>query len=268
MQLGKKNKTDDMFARVRNELGPEAEEAPLVASTPQPEVISKAPVSDQDAVHVVIGEAVTAKFDKEGTMKTLSIKGDLQLRISDPSLTKIGLDLVANPSLNAQFKTHPNVDKPAFTNNKMIQMKDASKGFPTTTPVGVLRWTATCQSADAAPISFTVWVNKGSGSAYTLTVEYELTGGAPLNDVTVTIPYASGEPTISSFDALYEVSGDSLEWTIGNVDETNSSGTFEFEAEADDEAEFFPVNVRFLNTKPMVDVDVSARPPESTVSNE
>jgi len=85
-----------------------------------------------------------------------------------------------------------------------------------------------------------------------------LTGGDPLKDVTVIIPYATSEPAVSSFDATYEVSGDSLEWTIGLVDDSNATGSFEFEAQAGDENEFFPMQVKFGKTKPFIDVDVSS----------
>lgn len=266
MQLGKKSKTTDMFERVRGDLGAQAEDSAPLVSNSQPvntaEKTSSARVStsaDRDAIHVVVGEAISAKLTKEGSLKSFSVKGDLQLRISDSTLTKVKLDLVANQTHNAQFKTHPNVDKAQFISSKVIQLKDTSKGFPANTPVGVLRWNATApaEATGIAPITFTVWVNKGSDDTYTLTVEYEMTGSDTLRDVVVTIPYSTSEPAVSSFDAQYEVSGDTLEWTIGTVDESNASGAFEFEAQAEDESEFFPMNIRFSKSKPFVDVDVS-----------
>ncbi|KAI9768664.1 MAG: hypothetical protein M1835_006833, partial [Candelina submexicana] len=267
MQLGKKSKTTDMFERVRGDLGPEAEEsAPLVQNTPTTGAADKIPSArvsssiDRDAIHVTVAETISAKLSREGSLKFFEVKGDLQLRISDPSLTKVKLDLVADAGTGAQFRTHPNVDKALFTNSKAIQLKDSSKGFPANNSVGVLRWKANAKadSTDILPITFTVWVNKGSEDSYTITVEYELTGGDTLKDVAVTIPYATSEPAVSSFDAVYEVSGDSLDWTIGTVDENTQSGAFEFEAQAEDEGEFFPMTVRFSKTKPFVDVDVSS----------
>jgi hypothetical protein len=268
MQLGKKSKTTDMFERVKGDLGPEAEEsAPLVSShaAAAPASTEQAPPGrvsttlDRDAIHVTIEETISAKLSREGSLSSLEVKGGLQLRISDPTLTKVKLDLTANASHGAQFKTHPNVDRPMFTNSKVIQMSNLSRGFPVNNSVGVLRWRATPKLDDtsAIPITFTVWANKGSDNSYTITIEYELTGGDTLNDVTVIIPYSTSEPAVSSFDATYEVSGDSLEWTIGLVDEDNSTGSFEFEAQADDENEFFPMQVKFAKTTPFIDVDVS-----------
>jgi coatomer subunit delta len=272
MQLGKKSKTTDMFERVRGDLGPEAEEtaaSPLVPNHPavpaeqapaQPSIMSSS--LDRDAIHVTIAETINAKLSREGSVNSMEVKGDLQLRISDQTLTKVKLDLVANPSHGVQFRTHPNVDRGLFNSSKAVQMSNTTKGFPVNNSVGVLRWRATPKADDtsAVPITFTVWVNKGSDDTYNITVEYELTGGDPLKDVTVIIPYATSEPAVSSFDATYEVSGDSLEWTIGLVDDSNATGSFEFEAQAGDENEFFPMQVKFGKTKPFIDVDVSLSP--------
>lgn len=266
MQLGKKSKTADLFERVRGDLGVQADEfAPLISNSQPNTIAEKAPSArvssstDRDAIHITIAESISAKLSREGSLKSFSVKGDLQLRISDAALTKVKLDMVANATHNGQFKTHPNVDKGQFNASKTIQLKDSSKGFPKDQSVGVLRWSATApaEASDVAPITFTVWVNKGSDGTFTLTLEYEMTGPDTLHDVLITIPYRTSEPTVSSFDAVYEVSRDTLEWTIGTVDESNASGSFEFEAQAEDEAEFFPMSVHFSKSKPFVDVDVS-----------
>ncbi|KAK3379548.1 hypothetical protein B0T24DRAFT_612232 [Lasiosphaeria ovina] len=266
MQLGKKSKTADMFERVRGELGHEAEEAPLVpvaapVTVAEPAAAPRASTTlDRDAIHVTINEAITAKLSREGGLNSFSISGDLTLRVTDPSLTKIKLKLNATPSHGAQFRTHPNVDKNVFNTTKGIQMANQSKGFPVNNAVGVLRWRATLKADDtsALPITFTVWVNKGAEGNCTLTIEYELMGGDVLKDVSVVIPFSTAEPTVSSFDAAYEVSGDSLEWSIGTVSDENPSGAFEFEAQTDDENEFFPMHVRFSKASPFVDVDVQS----------
>ncbi len=263
MQLGKKSKTTNMFEQVRGDMGAEVDDSPLVPiaspSTAEPAAAARASSTlDHDAIHVTVNESITAKLSREGAVNSLSVSGDLSLRVSDPSLTKVKLNLNAIASHGAQFRTHPNVDKNAFNNSRVIQMANTAKGFPVNNAVGVLRWRVAPKVDDnsALPISFTVWVNKGSDGNCNLTVEYELTGGDALKDVSVIIPFSSTEPTVSSFDAVYEVSGDSIEWSIGSVDEDNASGAFEFEAQADDEDEFFPMQVRFSKTTPYVDVEV------------
>jgi len=265
MQLGKKSKTTDMFERVRGDMGAEIDDSPLVPVAPAPAAAEPAAASrastslDRDAIHVTINEVINAKLSRDGALNSLTISGDLNLRVSDSTLTKLKLSLNAHPTHGAQFRTHPNVDRNLFNGSRVIQMSNTTKGFPVNQSVGVLRWRASPKADDtsALPISFTVWVNKGSEGNCTLTIEYELTGGETLKDVSVTIPYSSSEPTVSSFDAKYEVSGDSLEWSVGSVDDENPNGAFEFEAQTDDENEFFPMQVRFAKTSPLVDVDVS-----------
>ncbi|KAL2753632.1 hypothetical protein ACRALDRAFT_1051854 [Sodiomyces alcalophilus JCM 7366] len=264
MQLGKKSKTTDMFERVRGEMGPEVDDSPLITpaiasvaeQAGEPRVSS---TMDRDAIHVTISEAISAKLSREGAINSLSISGDLTLRIADPSLTKIKLDLKAVPSHGAQFRTHPNVNRNAFNESKVIQMSNTARGFPVNNAVGVLRWRATPKVDDssACPITLTAWISNEGGKC-NVTVEYELTGGDTLEDVSVVIPYGANEPVVSSFDALYEVSGDAIEWNIGSVSEENPSGAFEFEAETDDENDFFPMTIRFSKTSPYVDVDVVA----------
>ncbi|KAF4591573.1 Coatomer subunit delta [Ophiocordyceps camponoti-floridani] len=262
MQLGKKSKTTDMFERVRGDMGGEVDNTPLVAPSPataEPSEPRMSSTLDRDAIHVVISEAISAKLSREGAVNSLAISGDLTLRVSDPALTKIKLSLQAVPSHGAQFRTHPNVDRGLFNSSKAIQMSNTARGFPVNNAVGVLRWRASPKVDDtsACPIVFTVWTNKESAK-YNFTVEYELTGADELTDVSVSIPYVGNEPVVSSFDAAYEVSGDSVEWNIGSVDAENPSGSFEFESENGDENDFFPMAVRFSKTKPYIDVDVTS----------
>lgn len=266
MQLGKKSKATDIYEKVRGDLGPEADESAALVSPAQPatpagEKGSARPSlsADRESVHVTVAETISAKLSREGGLNSLEVKGDLQLRISDPAFTKVKLDLVANASHGAQFRTHPNVDRGVFTNSKAIQLRDTSKRFPANNSIGVLRWrvaSSNSEDADILPITFTVWVNQGDTT--TVTIEYELTSTDPLRDVVVTIPYGASEPAVASFDAIYEVSGDSIDWNIGNVDESNPTGSFEFEStgDDDDDDQFFPMAVRFSKTNPFVDVDV------------
>ena len=270
MQLGKKTKTTDIYDKVKADFGPEAEEsAPLIsASTPAAE--TKVPPSGHASlegspspIHVTISETLSAKLTRDGALKSFEVKGDLSLRITDPSFTKLALALVAEEGpLKAQFKAHPKVDKPLFNSQKAIQLSDTSKRFPANNNINILRWRATAapDAAEVLPITFTVWTNR-SDDSYTITIEYELASSthvAPLHNVIVTIPYTSSEPSVSSFDASYEVTGDSLEWKIGTVDAEAPNGSFEFEAQAEDEAEFFPMAVQFEMSKPFVEVDLLA----------
>lgn len=263
MQLGKKKTTSNIFEQVAGDLPPESE--PLVAS-PRAAAPAAAPASarqstatDREAVHITTNESISARLDREGLLKSFEVKGEMQLKIADPALTQVKLDLQAGETRGAQLMTHPKVDKAAFRNGQIIQLADTSKGFPSNMGIGVMKWKLAPKAEDVSdpPITFRVWV-EDSGNMFNITVEYELTGGDALKDVSVTIPYQTDEPNVSSFDAVYEVSGDSLEWNIGTVDEEHSSGSFEFEAQAGSDAEFFPMRVHFSKASPFVDVSVAS----------
>lgn len=265
MQLGKKSRTNNIFEQVKSDLGPDQADAtsPLVgaAAAPQPATKSSARTSmtgDREAVHVTVAESISAKLSREGSLESFEVRGSLQLQITDAALTQIKLDMTTDDSKSAQWSTHPKVDKPLFLKNKLVQLKDTSRGFPKNTKLEVLRWTHSAKTGATQdlPLTLTAWVNQSSDDNYSVTVEYELTGNDSLRDVAVTIPYSTSEPAVSSFDAVYEVSGDSLEWNIGAIDSDNSSGSFEFEAQADDDSSFFPMSIRFSKSKPFIEVDV------------
>lgn len=272
MQLGKKNKPGSMFDAVRGDLGAEAEadNTPLagVPSAPaappvQPSVPATrtSTATDREPIHVTVAEAISAKLTREGALEAFEVKGDLQLRIADASLTQCQLLLSLGDTRSAQLNAHPKVDKTRFKAENLIQLSDASKGFPANNTIQVMRWRLAPKPDDVAdpPLKLTVWTSELAPGTHSVTVEYELPSGRgeALRDVVVTIPYATAEPAVSSFDAVYEVSGDSLDWQIGDVDEENNgSGSFEFEAQAQSEAEFFPMQVRFARSRPWVEVDV------------
>jgi hypothetical protein len=265
MQLGKKKQGTNLYEQVTG--GMAQEEEPLVSPKPSapaaaaPASARQSTSTDREPVHITTSETISARLDREGNVKTFEVKGEMQLKISDSSFTQVKLDLATGNTHGAQLMTHPKVDKAVFRNDKVIQLADASKGFPTNMGIGVMKWKLAPRPEDVSdpPITFRVWV-EDSGNMYNITVEYELTGGDALKDVTVTIPFETDEPNVSSFDAVYEVSGDSLEWNLGTVNESNSSGSFEFEAQAGSDAEFFPMRVRFTKSTPFVDVDVSCNP--------
>lgn len=265
MQLGKKSRTNNIFEQVKSDLGPEQVDAtaPLVGSNTAPQAVTKSSArtsmtGDREGVHVTVAESISAKLSREGSLESFEVRGNLQLQITDAALTQIKLDMITDDSKNAQWSTHPKVDKPLFLKNKVVQLKDTSRGFPKNTKLEVLRWTHSEKTGATGdlPLTLTAWVNQSSDDNYSVTVEYELTGNDSLRDVAVTIPYSTSEPAVSSFDAVYEVSGDSLEWNIGAIDSENASGSFEFEAQTDSDTSFFPMSIRFSKSRPFINVDV------------
>jgi hypothetical protein len=56
------------------------------------------------SVHVAIIEKISLQANRDGGLESLEVKGDLELTISDPSLTKIKLSVRASDDSAVQFK--------------------------------------------------------------------------------------------------------------------------------------------------------------------
>ncbi|KAF3913269.1 hypothetical protein AA313_de0209827 [Arthrobotrys entomopaga] len=264
MQLGRKSNTSSMFDRVKADLGPEAavENASLISHQAPTPTRAEAPVVDssEDGISITIKETLSAELTKEGGLKTYEVKGDMMLRITDPSLAKIKIETTADASDGTQFRTHPNVDKGLFTSSQTLQLKDPSKPFPSNgQSLPVLRWRLPGKPGEDSllPLTFSIWVNQGSGDSYTITVEYELQSQEALEDVVVTIPFAGSQPNVSNFDADFTINDSELLWRVGTIDPDNSSGSFEFEASADSDSDFFPMAVSFSKATPFVNVNIT-----------
>lgn len=174
MQLGKKKTTNTMFEQVRGDLGPEGEANAPLAGVPtpaaqpiQPAVAAQhgaAAGMERDSIHITVAEAISARLSREGALESFEVKGDLQLRISDPSLTQLKLDLAVGDTKGAQLNTHPKVDKAQFKNNNAIQLADTSKGFPANNNIQVMRWRLAAKPEDIQdpPIKFTVWTSEST----------------------------------------------------------------------------------------------------------
>ena len=106
------------------------------------------------SVHVQIREHLTLHLLREGGLKTLELKGDLNLSISDPANSKIRLALTAPTSSanDLQFKQHPNVGK-FLTNERIVALKDSNRSFPVGQPLSVLKWRYSGRDESLLPLS-------------------------------------------------------------------------------------------------------------------
>ena len=104
------------------------------------------------SVHVTIKEQLSVSLLRDGGVQSFELKGDLDLRITDPSLSKLRLTLAPNDYSELQFKQHPNVAKFAG-NEKIIALKDPSRSFPVGQGLGVLRWRMTAKDESNVPLS-------------------------------------------------------------------------------------------------------------------
>ncbi|GAA6017853.1 hypothetical protein JCM8202_006174 [Rhodotorula sphaerocarpa] len=246
-------------------------------AAPSPAPAPPAPAKDanpfgaveQGDVHVVVREALSLALNRDGGVNSLSLKGDLDLRINNADYSSVVVRL-PSPSSGAypktndiQFKTHPNVDKTAWAQKGEIRLKEGKKGFPVGQGLGVLKWRLTGSDESVVPISINCWPSADAGTV-TVNLEYELENTAlSLHNVVISIPLPPGaEPAISEPPAhgTYSINPHTghLDWAIDEVSEAagTGSGSLEFECEGDDTDALFPVSVNFVSQRGMCGVEV------------
>ncbi|KAF8978227.1 Coatomer subunit delta [Entomortierella lignicola] len=260
MQLGRKQNSTDLMESLRSEV----EAASLLQRQPSPVQPSySAPVEPafpMESVHVHIEEKITMVANRDGGLDNLEVKGDLMLRVSDPSRTKISLSLSHLEDSNIQFKTHPNVNKVLFNSDKIIAFRDSSKEFPLNTPTGVLRWRFISKDESSIPLSINCWPSPSGDGSSDVNIEYQLENDEmEFKNVNIIIPIPQGtSPTVGEVDGNYIVDRQqsALIWQLPSISSENSSGSLEFNCEGEDTESFFPVSVQFQSERLICDVDV------------
>lgn len=108
------------------------------------------------SVHVVVREIINCELVHEGGLNHLELKGDMNLKISDPSLARVKLTLAPtsqNYGPELQFKQHPNVSKFAANKERVVALKDSARGFPVGQPLAVLKWRYSGKDETYVPLS-------------------------------------------------------------------------------------------------------------------
>ncbi|KAF0434661.1 coatomer subunit delta [Gigaspora margarita] len=254
MQLGRKQKGADLFEAVKNEVGfDDVSEKASVRSTS----ITKVPV---ESVHLSINEKISLQANRDGGLENLEVKGDLELTISDPNMTRIKISVRAVDDGNLQLKTHPNVDKKLFSTDSIIALKNPGKGFPVNQPLGVLRWRFITKDETSIPLSINCWPSPAGDGTIDVNIEYELENeNQEFKDVVISIPLPPvGNPVVGDVDGHYEVNRQTrtLEWQLPIIDASNKQGSLEFNIAGEDVNVFFPVGVSFISEKMICDIDV------------
>ncbi|KAM0786016.1 hypothetical protein ACM66B_006832 [Microbotryomycetes sp. NB124-2] len=286
MQLGSKSKKQDstlaealgglnvddepLLAHRQHEDAYQQEQA--AAPTPPPAAAAAKdsnPFGDvePESVHLVVREHLALQLNRDGGVDSLTVKGDLDLRVSDPSRSVLAIALPPPSSYSKandlQFKTHPNVDKNAWAQRGEIRLKEGKKGLPVGQGLGVLKWRMTGTDESVVPISINCWPSADNGVC-TVNLEYELENSAlSLHNVLISLALPHGsQPTISeapsqgSFSLSHD--GSRLDWVLEEVSDAagTTSGSMEFEVEGDDVDAFFPVVVDFISQKGVCGVEV------------
>lgn len=259
MSLGKSRKQDSILAKLRAE-GEVVDSTPKLRKGPQSAAAANAAqyAPPTEAVHFSAVEKLNLTVSKDGGVQNLDIKGDLMLRITDPSkgAIRVAVDVGEVPGL--QMRTHPNIDKPLYASQKVLGLKDPNRPFPTGNPLGVLRWRLSSKDESMCPILINCWPSE-SGDESQVNIEYELAAKKQLQDVVITIPIGTGnQPTVSNCDGefVYNSRTQNVEWRIPMIDSSNAQGSLEFSCAAMDSSNFFPVNVSFACKQTYAEIQV------------
>ncbi|KAI9481598.1 MAG: hypothetical protein EXX96DRAFT_567347 [Benjaminiella poitrasii] len=253
MQLGRKPKAADLFEAIK----PDVEEPLLNSSSHANQQAAK---QHQEGIHVDIEERISLTANKDGGLEQMDVRGILTLKISDPSAARVSLGLKANDDPSIQFKTHPNVDKNAWKDRHVVQMRDISRPFPANQSLEVVKWKLSTRDETMVPLTVTCWPSPAGNGTCDVNVEYELENDElELRDVVIYIPLPA-EPTaeVTQVDGSYFVdrSRRVLEWQIPVINSSNKSGLLECNIPGDDVNSFFPVSVTFVGEKLICGVDV------------
>ncbi|KAI8967456.1 hypothetical protein BDF20DRAFT_901180 [Mycotypha africana] len=251
MKLGRKAKAADLFEAIK----PDVEE-PLLGA---PAATNHKTVN-QEGVHIDIEERISVTANKDGGLEQIDVRGVLTLKITDPDNARISLALQSSDDTSIQFKTHPNVDKNAWKDQKIVQMRDLSRPFPTNNNLEVVKWKLITRDETLMPLTITCWPSPSGNGTCDVNVEYELENEAlELREVIICIPL-SAEPTadVTQVDGSYVVDRARrvLEWQLPVINSSNKSGVLECNIPGDDANGFFPVTVSFISDKLLSGVDV------------
>ncbi|KAI7883881.1 hypothetical protein K492DRAFT_143438 [Lichtheimia hyalospora FSU 10163] len=253
MQLGRKPKSTDLFEAIKTEV-----EEPLLKSSRS--AASSTITKEIEGVHVWIEERVSMAANRDGGLEQMEVRGVLTLRVGDAANARVRLTLQAadDPAIN--FKTHPNVDKNAFKNDKIVQMRDVSRPFPVQQNLEVVRWKFSTRDETAVPLSINCWPSPAGDGTCDVNIEYELEADhLELRDVVVSIPLpAEPAATVHSADGSYFVDRQRrvLDWQLPVINSSNKSGSLECNVPGEDANGFFPVMVSFVSERLICDVDV------------
>lgn len=108
------------------------------------------------SVHIVIKEQISVSLMREGGVKSMEVKGDINLQVSDPACAHIKLALpppTTDFGSDLQFKQHPNVAKFIPGQDRVIALKDPSRAFPVGQALTVLKWRYAGHDESLVPIS-------------------------------------------------------------------------------------------------------------------
>jgi len=161
------------------------------------------------SIHIVIKEQISVSLMREGGVKSMEVKGDMNLQVTNAAYTHIKLALpvlITDFGSDLQFKQHPNLLKFVPSQDRMVALKDPSRAFPIGQALAVLKWRYAGHDESLVPLSsklsnrifsfprsFTnqvnCWPSPSNDGTCEVNIEYELENeSVTLHDVVISIP--------------------------------------------------------------------------------
>ncbi|KAL7416841.1 hypothetical protein BDY24DRAFT_205327 [Mrakia frigida] len=273
MKLGKKPKQSDVLDALGSEAVVQYEEAAPYVPEPvyEPEVpdVDVLEKVDQESVHVSITEHLSLTLLRDGGLKSLDLKGELELFVQDASLAKLRLNLQspdasADFASDVQFKQHPQVAKFASgpAAKRVVALKDSNRDFPVGKGLAVVKWKLGSTNEAIVPLAINCWPSPSTDGC-DVNIEFELEAKhLTLRNVVISIPLPPNSyPKVSSNTGEWTVNSitNCLDWTTDSIDADEPSGTLEFSVSGTEDPDtFFPVGVRFVSAGSLAEVKVDS----------
>ena len=131
-----------LYDALSSEIASVEDTTPLATPSPTSTVqeTSSNTATSTDKIQISFTETMSAKANRDGGLESMDVQGQLNLQISDSTMSRIQLGLHSSDADGTQFKTHPNVDRNLFKDHHKIGLRDPSRPFPLNQQMSVLRW--------------------------------------------------------------------------------------------------------------------------------
>lgn len=264
MQLGKKpgQGGSELAAALATEYAPAAVQKSTVPPVSVSDNNSLALLKSDKPVHLDIEEKCAFRISRDGGIQSFEVKGDLFLRALDPAKAALRLQLATDIDTAVQYKTHPNVDKQAFSSNQVIALKDAAQSFPVNQLLAVLKWRYSSQDESKLPLLLSCWPSPNPNNTCNVTIEFERPNSTvELQQVAITIPIpGNAPPSVLNVTGSFRVDPQtrSLVWLLDKVDGDNDSGTLEFVINAPSSDGLYPIHIAYVSNKLLCPLSVKA----------
>jgi hypothetical protein len=216
----------------------------------------------QQPIMLVVAERVSAKLSRDGNVGSFEIKGSLTLTANSDEAALCSVQMNVGSVDAFTFSAHPKVNKSLYDRSGLVQLKDATKGFPSLRPVGILKWTHSSTNEDMVPIKVNCWPEEESRGQMNVSIEYTMDQSQlTLHDVRIKIPLGTRDaPNIVSVDGSYRhnSSAEELLWEIPLIDSSNSTGSLEFNIAQRNSDAFFPITVQFSSPQLFCEIEVAS----------